>query len=235
MTTATLPPASPPAPPALVGLLDYVAPGHYLVKTGVTFAEYEQLIDARTAAGRRGVKIAYDNGVMEIMVVSGIHERLKKLVALLIEEWITETGGAYLPSGGMTHKRSDLEAGFEPDECFYIQNWQRVAGLRNIDFATDPPPDLLVEIEVSRSAFARFPLYAAFRIPEVWRYDGTRLVPYRLQADGTYLVVTASVALPTLPLGELPRFLNMAADLTMDFAAISRQFRAWVRSLAPNP
>ena len=79
MTTATLPPASPPAPPALVGLLDYVAPGDYLVKTGVTFAEYEQLIDARTAAGRRGVKIAYDNGVMEIMVVSGIHERLKKM------------------------------------------------------------------------------------------------------------------------------------------------------------
>ena len=111
MTTATLPPASPSAYPALVGLLNYVKPGQRLVLCGATFADYEQLVAARTAAGRRGVKIAYDDGVMEIMVVSGTHERLKQLVALLIEAWIEESGGEYLPSGGMTHKRSDLEKG----------------------------------------------------------------------------------------------------------------------------
>lgn len=240
MTTATAAPpsGSPKTYPALVGLLDYVQPGQKIVMTGVKFSDYERLVDDRTAAGRSGVKIAFSDGVMEIVVVSGTHERLKKVVALLIQGWIAETGGEYVAYGGMTHKRADIERGFEPDECFYVRNWRAGAGVRNFDFANDPPPDLLVEIEVSRSAFERFPVYAAFHVPEVWRYDGTRLTPYLLQTGGNHQEVTASAALPTLPLAELPRFLSMASDLTVGCAEIDRQFRAWVRSLpqaAPNP
>jgi Uma2 family endonuclease len=235
MTTATVPPSTPPPrTDALIGLLDYVKPGHRLLLGGVRYAEYEQLLHARTDAGRAGVKIAFDRGELEIMVVGGTHERLKKVVALLVEAWVAETGGEYLPSGGMTHKRADLEKGFEPDECYYVQNWKKVAGMRDIDLAKDPPPDLAVEIEVSRTVLDRLPIYSAFKIPEVWRYNGSRLTVLLLQTDGSYSESPNSVALPTLPLADLPRFLALATDVSMSFASIDRQFRAWVRAL-PTP
>ncbi len=237
MTTATEAPPSPPPPQAktLIGLLDYVQPGHRLLLGGVRYADYEELLDARTAAGRRGVRIAFSDGELEIMVVGGTHERLKKIVALLLEVWLEETDGAYLPSGGMTHKRADLEKGFEPDECYYVQNWSKVAGLRDIDLTKDPPPDLAVEIEVSRTVLDRLPIYAAFKVPEVWRYSGSRLVVLLLQPDGTYRESASSLAIPAIPIAELPRFLALADNVGMDFASISRQFRTWIRSLPPAP
>ncbi|MCI0702468.1 MAG: Uma2 family endonuclease [Planctomycetia bacterium] len=248
MNTTTVPPATPASAPtpqtkALLALLDYAQPGFRLSLGGVRYADYEQLLQARTDAGRAGVKIAFDRGEMEIMVVGSTHERLKKIVALLIEVWLEETSGAYLPSGGMTHKRADLEKGFEPDECYYVQNWGKVAGTREIDFTKDPPPDLTVKIEVSRTVLNRLPIYAAFKIPEVWRYNGERLAVLLLQPDGSYRESSVSRALPTLPITEVPRYLALADDVSLDFVTIRRRFGEWVRSLpaapaaptAPNP
>lgn len=232
MTTAIVPPVASPSPstvPVLAGLVSYVEPGQSLLLTGVRFADFEQLAEWRDVAGRRAVRLAYDHGKLEIMVVTNTHERFKKIVALLIEAWIEESGGKYAPSGQLTHKRDDLEQGFEPDECYYIQNCDKVLGVREIDFTKDPPPDLAVEAEVRRTVLDRLPIYAAYKIPEVWRYNGERLTVLPLQRDGTYLESTKSQALPNLPLAELPRFLAMTAQV--DYATISRQFRTWVRSL----
>jgi len=239
MSTATVPPAAPspatsPRTRALIALLDYAEPGFRLSLGGVRYADYVELLHARTAAGRAGVKIAFDRGEMEIMLVGATHERLKKIVALLIETWITETGGAYLPSGGMTHLRADMEKGFEPDECYYIQNWAKVAGTRGIDFTKDPPPDLAVEIEVSRTVLNRLPIYSAFNISEVWRYNGSRLAVLLLQPDGTYRESSVSRAVPALPLNDVPGLLALADDVSLDFATITRRLRAWVRALPAN-
>lgn len=237
MSTATVPPAAPNVPSprtkALIALLDHAEPGFRLSLAGVRYADYVDLLHARTDAGRAGVRITFDRGEMEIMVVGGTHERLKKIVALLIETWITDTGGAYLPCGGMTHLRADVEKGLEPDECYYVQNWAKVVGARDIDFTTDPPPDLAVEIEVSRTVLNRLPIYAAFKIPEVWRYNGSRLAVLVLQPDGSYHESPVSRALPALPLNEVPGVLALADDLALDFAAITRRLREWIRTLPP--
>jgi Uma2 family endonuclease len=236
MTTATLAaPASPPAAvPKIAGLVNYVEPGEHLLLTGVHYDDFMRLAEWRDETRRWSVRLAYDHGKLEIMVVTNAHERFRKIVALLIETWIEVTGGDYLPSGQLTHRREDLQRGFEPDECYYIQNWRAVSGIREIDFTKDPPPDLAVEAEVSQTVLDRFPIYAAFKVPEVWRYDGEQLIVLLLQSDGTYQESSASRALPTLPLAELPRFLTLADDLIISFAAISRQFREWIRSLPPT-
>jgi Uma2 family endonuclease len=239
MNTTTVPPVTPasawkPQTRALMALIDYAEPGFRLSLAGVRYADYVELLHARTDAGRKGVRIAFDRGEMEIMVVGGTHERLKKIVAALIETWMEETGCEYLPSGGMTHLRNDLEKGFEPDECYYVQNWAKVTGARDIDFTKDPPPDLTVEIEVSRSVLNRLPIYAAFKIPEVWRYDGSRLVVLLLQQDGTYQESPISRAMPTLPIAEVPRILTMANDLTIGVLEMKRRIREWIRSLPPT-
>lgn len=240
MNTATVPPGIPPKPRslqtnALMALLDHAQPGFRLSLAGVRYDDYVELLQARTDAGRAGVRIAFDRGEMEIMVVGGTHERLKKIVALFIETWIEETGGAYLPSGGMTHKRADLEKGFEPDECYYVQSWTQVAGTREIDFTKDPPPDLTVEIEVSRSVLNRLPIYSAFKISEVWRYDGSRLAVLLLQSDGSYRESSISRAMPTLPVAEVPRLLALANDISLDFSAIRRRIREWIHTLPAAP
>lgn len=157
-------------------MVERLKPGQHMLVTGVRFSDFVGMAEWRDAAGRYGVRLAYDHGNLEIMVVTNPHERFRKIVALLIEEWITGSGGEYLPSGHLTHIREDLERGFEPDECYYIQNWQKVSGMCEIDFTRDPPPDLAVEAEVSRTLLKRLPLYAAFKIPEVWRYNGERLI-----------------------------------------------------------
>ncbi|MBW4621851.1 MAG: Uma2 family endonuclease [Cyanosarcina radialis HA8281-LM2] len=38
------------------------------------------------------------------------------------------------------------EHGIEPDNCFYIQNHQRMRGKTRIDLTVDPPPDLAIEV-----------------------------------------------------------------------------------------
>ena len=95
------------------------------------------------------------------------------------------------------------------------------------DPAVDPPPDLIQEIEMSRSASSRMPLFATFRVPEVWRFDGEALRVYRLQPDGSYLQLERSPTFPKIPLQELVRFLE--PDATKDYLTVLREFRAWVR------
>ena len=150
---------------------------------------------------------------------------------MLVEAWLAETGGQFVPSGELTHRRRDLKKGVEPDECYYIRNWKKGAGVRQIDFLKDPPPDLMIEVEHSRKVKGRLPIIAAFKIPEVWRYNGEELIILQLQPrKGRYVEVEESRAIPDFPFDDAPRFLKMAASIDVSYAEIDRQFRKWVRS-----
>ena len=85
-----------------------------------------------------------------------------------------------------TLNREDLRRGVEADECYYVANEPAVRHREDIDLARDPPPDLVVEIEVSRRVLGRLPIDAAIGIPEVWRYDGKTLRVSQLGDDGEY-------------------------------------------------
>jgi Uma2 family endonuclease len=232
MATATVPSAPPiPLTRTLVDVVNYVRPGQRVLVTDVKWEDYEHLLAWRDEHRPRSVRLAYDQGRLEIMVVTNLHERLRRVLDLMLIIWITETGGEYLPSGQLTHKRDDLEKGFEPDECYYIQSWKRVAGLREIDFTTDPPPDLMIEVEVSRSVLSRLPIIAAFKVPEVWRYDGEKVAILLLQPDGSYAESQSSRAVPNFPFSEVAKYLAMAESSGESFASIDRQFRAWIKSL----
>jgi Uma2 family endonuclease len=214
----------------LAEILAYANAGQYIAISDVSWEDYERLLEWRDKH-RKGARLTYDRGVLQIMVVTNPHERLRKVLAMLVEAWLEETGGEFVPSGQLTHKRKDLRKGFEPDECYYIQNWKKVAGLRQIDFLKDPPPDLMVEVEYSRKIKGRLPIIAAFKIPEVWRYDGEQLIVLQLQPrKGRYAEVEQSRAIPDFRFDEAPRFLEMARGVETSYAEIGRQFRKWVRS-----
>jgi Uma2 family endonuclease len=67
-----------------------------------------------------------------------------------------------------------------------------------MDLATDPPPDIVVEIDLSRSSIPKFSIYTALAIPEVWRFDGQALSFYVLSGSGEYIETPESRALPGL-------------------------------------
>ncbi len=79
-----------------------------------------------------------------------------------------------LAAGSTTFRRADLGRGFEPDECFYFGDAaRRVRGMDDIDLdADDPPPDLVVEADLTSSSLDKLPIYARLGIVEVWCYAG---------------------------------------------------------------
>ena len=152
---------------------------------------------------------------------------MKKLVGRLIETFTLELGIKIQSASSTTLNREDLRRGVEADECYYVANESAVRHREDIDLARDPPPVLVVEIEVSRRVLGRLPIYAAMGVPEVWCYDGKTLRVSQLGGDGGYHESERSVAFPALPVAAVARFL--AEHATTDETELVRAFRSWVR------
>ena len=207
----------------------------HIVLYGLEWEDYEALLAARHEACRKGLRITYDRGTAEIMTPGGgptrdnrlattnlngdpvmsigsRHERWKKLIARLVEAVALGLRVPLVACGNITLSRADLDRGFEPDECYYVQNARAMKAIREFDFATDPPPDLFIEIEVSRTVQDRLDLCAAMEIPEVWRYDGKRL-RILILSDNHYVEASASLAFSILTSKRLNSFLRRAGTI----------------------
>ncbi len=124
-------------------------------------------------------------------------------------------------------REESIARGLEADECWYIQHEALVRDKKEIDLRLDPPPDLAVEIEVSRSVLDRLQIFAALKIPEVWRFDGETVIVCLLNADGQYMESDRSPTFPQLPLEELTPF--FAQWDKIEQTQLVKSFRAWVR------
>jgi Uma2 family endonuclease len=180
-----------------------------------------------TAIGERHVRLAYDGENLELMSVSRLHDKLSRLLGRFVVVLTEELNLPLDSAGSTTLEREDVERAIEPDECFYIHNEALIRDRDELDLATDPPPDLGVEIDVSRSSLDRLEIYAKLRIPEVWRYDGERLRIYRLRKTGRYDEVQRSRYFPKLNPSNLVSFLLRRSKT--DENSLVREFCAWVR------
>src|SRR5579864_1298528 len=141
---------------------------------------------------RPRLRLTYDHGSLEFMVTSFEHDFFKYIFGMLIHFICEECEIPYIAAGSMTFQKKELEAGFEPDQCYWIQHEKQMRGRRSYNPERDPPPDLTVEIEVTRSALNRMQLFASYKILEVWRFDGKEIHVCLLQANGSYKKVTKS-------------------------------------------
>ncbi|MCI0684968.1 MAG: Uma2 family endonuclease [Gemmataceae bacterium] len=176
---------------------------------------------------RPALRLTYDGGSMEIMTTSPEHEKYKMRLGRLVETLAEEFDLKLEPGGNMTFQREDLVKGLEADQCYWIQHEAEVRGKLVWDPVADPPPDLVIEIEISRSAMGRMSIYAALRVPEVWCFDGERLRVFVLQSDGVYAIAERSPAFPSVDMKELARFLQPAPE--QDYLSLIRSFRAWAQ------
>jgi len=209
---------------AYVDALEHLPEGAMLVIPQSTWEEYEHLLD--DVAERPGLRITYDRGRLEIMSPSPEHEEYKELVLQLVRVLPDERGVPLETRGATTWKRRSFGQGTEPDTCFYVTNAARVIGKRRIDLETDPPPDVVVEIDVTNESLSKFPIYAAIGVPEIWRYDCAVVYFFGL-ADGRYREIPTSVAFPQLTPAALAEALDESkrAGQTAALAAFRRRVR----------
>jgi len=177
--------------------------------------------------GNQPVRLTYDRGDVELMSPFLRHERKKSLLGQFVRVLAREFHIPVLPAGSTTWGREDLDKGLEADESFYIGDLDRVSDPDNANLEVDPPPDLAIEIEITRSAMNRLGIYGALRVPEIWRFNGRTLVVLLLQNDGMYRQSPTSVVFPDVPMEDVERFATMEG--VRDENACVDLFWTWVR------
>lgn len=186
----------------------------------VSWDEYEELLEQVGEA--KGLRISYDDGSMHIMTISAEHEKYATFINSLITAIRLRLRLNILSFGSATMRKRRRSKGNEPDACFYVQTASLIGNKIQLDFETDPAPDIAVEIDVHHDSRSKFPIYAGLGVPEIWRYDGEVLSIYQLVGDadsgeGSYIGRDKSIALPMLTAQMLAEMLErMRTDGELD-------------------
>jgi Uma2 family endonuclease len=179
--------------------VEHLPNGATLVIHEFSWDDYERLLEK--LGNRPGLRISYDSGRLEVVSPSSPHgwyeSLIRDFVLIYCEVFHVRLEGA----GIVTWKRRSLSKGVEPDASFYFCNAKHLIEKENTDLEQDPPPDVVVEVDVTNSSLGKFPIYAALGIPEVWRYH-RKACRFYVLADGKYNEITFSSFLPKLT-GEM--------------------------------
>lgn len=171
---------------------------------------------------QRVARLAYDRDQGAIARTWGYKEVFGDLIKDLADQLDLD----YESFGSTTWKRQDRLAGAEPDNCFYFQNEPLVRGKLDINLEQDPPPDLVLEIDLTNHSLDKLPIYARLGVLEIWRYDRQALYIYQLQGD-QYVEAETSLAFPTVPVKQIPQFIEQ--HLNQGRRELRTAFRAWVK------
>lgn len=202
-----------------------VAPAEQrLTLHNISWDTYEKLLDA--FGEHRAARITYDAGVLEFMVPVEAHEHPSDLIGAFVRTVAEESGWNLKSLASTTLKRSKLAKGAEPDRCYYVQNEALVRG-KTVDLEQDPPPDLVVEVDITHTDIDKNQLYAQMEVPEFWRYDGKELRIFQLQ-QGEYQEVDISPTFTSIPKDIFYEFLQRCRR--EGEVPANRALRAWVRA-----
>jgi len=163
-----------------------------VILENVSWETYKQLL--AEMGDRRTSPIAYNQGMLEIIMPSDRYETYKQLLERMVNTLTEELNLRVKGFASTTLNREDLRKGAEPDSCYYIQNVDRIRG-RTVDLAIDPPPDLVIEVDITSYYRRRFEIYKQLWVPEIWRYLKQTVRINQLQ-EGEYVELDYS---PTFP------------------------------------
>jgi Uma2 family endonuclease len=179
--------------------------------------------------GERHVFATYYKGRLEVVTVSLLHERITDLLVIMVRVLAEETS---LPLGGAgmtTLKRMDLDAGVEPDSSFYTTHELQMRGKSELDLEKDPPPDLAIEVEVTRRLGARKSIYRDLGVPEVWVYSSAGGLNFMVKQGESYGQVDRSPTFPMISPQEIAKFVSEWVG--QDQTAFTKAFRRRVQEI----
>jgi Uma2 family endonuclease len=192
--------------------------------SGISWNTYQSLLQDLSSSRR--LKLTYYRGNLEIVTPDPEHEIYKETLGRFVETLAEELEINIYPLGSTTLKRLQ-QSGAEPDKCFYIKNRQFVQGKKRIDLEKVPPPDLIVEIDITSSSATRMIIYAEMGVPELWCYDGKVFRIYIRESE-QYAITENSLVFPNISLQEIEGFLKQIE--TTEYLDLIREFRAWVKT-----
>ncbi|MBS3027067.1 MAG: Uma2 family endonuclease [Dolichospermum sp. DET50] len=200
-----------------------VPPGHRIILHNISWQEFEEIL---TELGEnRASRLAYYQGNLEIKMPLPKHEVAKVIIGDLVKIILEELEIDCECFGSTTFKRQDMNSGIEPDDSFYIKNHLQMIGKEKIDLNIDPPPDLVIEIDVTSKT--QLDAYLALAVPEVWRYENDKL-QINIWQDGKYIESKVSPNFPDLQIAEIiPQFVEESRILGR--SPTLRKFRQWVK------
>lgn len=149
----------------------------------VAWEQYEQLSDMFVEEFPR---MTYLEGTLEIiMTTSPEHERLKKIIARLLEAYAEEKDINLNGYGSATFRKEAVKRGAEPDECYCIGELNEV-------------PDIAIEIVLTSGGIDKLEVYRGLGVKEVWFWENQQFYFYYLSEDVKYTQISRSVLLPDL-------------------------------------
>ncbi|CAN5753350.1 Uma2 family endonuclease [soil metagenome] len=181
-----------------------------VVLHGISWETYERILDEHNEVSNR--HFAYNEGDLEIMALGYENETIKARLSELVTEIARILEIDYENAASTTFRKESKKKGFEGDATFYFKNAESIRKKTKIDLSKDPPPELVIEIDITHGSLSKFPIFADLGIEEVWRFDGENVKFHRLQ-EKTYKEISESVCLKNLKSETVTELLFSASEL----------------------
>ena len=159
-----------------------------------------------------GFRIRFLRGTFEIMSISKLHESLKGIIGILVQEFCDAYDIAYEYLGSATN-RAEGVAGAEPDESFTFGSDEK------------DKPDLVIEIGLTSGGIDKCDLWAELGARELWIWEQDRLHAFSL-VDGKVEPILKSVVLPGIDFAMVQEVAKMKPT-----SAAKREFRKRLQSV----
>lgn len=182
-------------------------------------------------------RMNYDRGTLEIMTLSIEHESYKSVIGGIIMLLAIGLKLKVKQGGSSTLKRMSRLKGLEADQCYWVRNEPAMRQKKRIDLRSDPPPDLVIEIDVMHSVVDREKIYAAFGVPEMWVLrrtgnDGVGVLAAFALDGRTWRPIETSLSFPFLRVTHLNPFVaRIGVD---DDTSILTDFAEWLKTASTS-
>ncbi len=190
-----------------------------LILQGVTWDFYALLLKEYQSSN--SLHFAFDSGILVVEVPLGKHEVPISYLSGLISTICLEQDINFKDFRPTTFRHCAKAKGVEPDSCFYIQNESKVRGLLDLGLSKNPPPDLVIEIDMSCPSPNKIVIYASLGVSEVWLYKGEKVEFFKLTGE-KYQKVKNSISLPILSSEKATAFLQIG---------VKESFNKWVKDV----
>lgn len=199
--------------------IEQLLPEKRVAVFNITWQAYEQILNA--LGENRAARVHYYQGVLEIMTPLEAHENSSENIGILIHILTEELNLNIKSLASTTLKIPDKKTGAEPDKCYYIKNEPAVRG-KTVNLNQDPPPDLILEVDITHTDINKKQLYQEMQVPELWRYNGKTLIIYVLKR-GKYKESENSLTFPILTKAIIYQFISQCR--TNGETQAKREFR----------
>jgi len=191
---------------------------------GVEWEDYLKLLDATPGLFLRHT---YDRGTLEMMSPRKDHDWVSNLISRMIEAFALAVDLPIQSVGSMTLRAIKGGRGLQPDKAYYLASEPLVRCKDTYDPKVDPPPDLVLEVDVTHTSLPRMPVFAKVGVPEVWRLDKHRHLRFYQLTKGKYKEVENSVAFAFSQPADFMRFVERRAEIGEN--GVVREFVKWAK------